>query len=346
MSISLKNKSFYLKTIVFLALSNFIAVNPADAFSVTFDNTGFEGSGSGSFDGWNTIGDASVQSTFQTISPTAGSHQGLITTGCSDTAGGLCTDSKTNGARNDDDFGSAGTFNYSDNNQVNASFGDPANNGTDEEAFKLQEFFGLDDNGLSVARENGGVTGFRTAKEGSGIQQDVTIVISEADVANGMNAFNLSFNYAFLTNDETNTLFGDQDFAFLSLYEKSPTSSPNDIIVLADSDRTLSDPGSGNFVYQDTEFHTANNQFSYSVSGLAAGTYTYSVGFGVVDVDNVGRTSGLMLDNLQITQDVPFDFSPGLGLGLMFTLIVADRIRVSRKAKSLRDSNDLPESSN
>lgn len=351
MFISPKNKSFYLKTIVFLLLSNFIGVNPVHAFSVTFDNTGFEGSGTGSFDGWNTTGDASIRSTFQSISPTAGSYQGLITNGCSGSAGGLCTDSGTNGARNDDKFGSAGTFNYSDNNQINGSFSDPANDGTDQEAFKLQEFFGLGDNGLSVARQGGIASGFRTAKEGSGIQQDITIVISEADVANKMNAFTLSFNYAYLTNDGTNALFGDQDFAFLSLYDKA--GSPEDIIVLADSDQTLTDPTSNNFVYKDTDFHTANNQFSYTVSGLAAGSYTYSLGFGVVDVDNVNRTSGLMLDNLQITQDVPFEFSPGLGLGLMFTLIVADlarraskadRIRVYRKAKSLKDSNSLPES--
>ncbi len=325
MSISLKNKSFCLKTILLVAISNFIAVNPVQAFSVTFDNAGFEGSGTGGFDSWNTIGDASIQSTFQGISPTAGSYQSLITNGCSASAGDVCTDSQTNDARNDDDFGSAGTFNYSDNNQINASFSDPANNGTNQEAFKLQDFFGLDDNGLNVARENGMVSGFRTAKEGSGIQQDITIVISPDDVASGMNAFKLSFNYAYLSNDGTNSLFGDQDFAFLSLYDKA--GSPNDIIVLADSDDTLSDPTNSNFVHEETQFYTASNQFSYSVSGLAAGTYTYSLGFGVVDVDNVNRTSALMLDNLQITQDVPFEFSPGLGLVLMTGLLGLDQLR-------------------
>ncbi|MDJ0745058.1 MAG: hypothetical protein QNJ32_17090 [Xenococcaceae cyanobacterium MO_167.B27] len=61
------------------------------------------------------------------------------------------------------------------------------------------------------------------------------------------------------------------------------------------------------------------------------------LGYGVVDVDNTGRSSALLLDNLQITQDVPFEFSPGLGLGIVFTLIVADRVR--RKTISLTRKN-------
>ncbi len=324
---SFKNKSFCLKTIFLVAIGNFIAVNPVQAFSVTFGNTGFEGTGTGGFDSWNTIGDTSIQSTFQGISPTQNDYQALITNSCSASAGDLCTDSQTNGARNDDNPRATGTFNYSGNNQINASFSDPANAGTNQEAFKLQDFFGLDENGLSVAREGGMISGFRTAKEGSGIQQDIQITITQADVDSGMNAFTLSFNYAYLSNDGTNTLFGDQDFAFLSLYEKSPTSSPNNIIVLADSDQTLTAPTTDNFVHQNTDFHTASNQFSYTVSGLAANTYTYSLGFGVVDVDNVDRTSALMLDNLQITQDIPFDFSPSIGLLIAGGMITGDLLR-------------------
>ena len=315
MSIFLKNQAFCLNSVLLLALSNLFIVNPADAFSVTFENAGFEGSGTGGFDGWNTTGDTSIQSTFQSISPTAGSYQALITNACPETAGTLCQTSTTGEARNDDSFGSAGTFNYSSNDQISADAGTP----------DLQNFFGLGDNGLSIARENGSISGFRTAKEGSGIKQDITIAITQADVDSGMNAFKLSFNFAFLTNDGTNTLFGDQDFAFLSLYDTA--GSPNNIIVLADSDQTLSDPTNSNFVYDDTTYHTANNQFSYSVSGLAAGTYTYSLGFGVVDVDNIDRSSALMLDNFQISQDVPFKFSPGLGLLIAGGMIGCDLFR-------------------
>ena len=326
MSISLKNKSFCLKTILLVAIGNFFAVNPVQGFSVTFDNTGFEGSGMGGFDSWNTIGDTSIQSTFQGISPTENSYQALITNACSASAGDLCRDPQTNGARNDDNPRATGAFNYSGNNQVNASFGAPANVGTNQEAFRLQKFFGLDDNGLNVLREGGIASGFRTAKEGSGIQQDIQIIITQADVDSGMNAFTLSFNYAFLSNDGTNTLFGDQDFAFLSLYEKSPTSSPNDIVVLADSDQTLNPPTTDNFVHQNTDFHTASNQSSYTVSGLAANTYTYSLGLGVVDVDNVDRSSALLVDNFQV-QPVPFEFSPGVGLLIAGGMITGDILR-------------------
>lgn len=314
MAIYLKNQAFCLKTVLLIAISNFMAVSPANAFSVTFENAGFEGTGTGGFDGWSTTGDTSIQSTFQSISPTAGSYQALITNACPETAGTLCQTS-TSGEARKDDFGDAGTFNYSSNDQISADTGTP----------DLQNFFGLGANDLSIARENGSISGLRTAKEGSGIQQDITITITQADVDSGMNAFTLSFNYAFLSNDGTDSLFGDQDFAFLSLYDTA--GSPDDIIVLADSDQTLSDPTNSNFVYQDTEYHTVNNQFSYTVSGLAADTYTYSLGFGVVDVDNIDRSSALMLDNLQIAQDVPFKFSPGLGLVLVFIGILADRAR-------------------
>lgn len=324
MFIYFKNKSYCLKSVFFLAVINLIAVNPASAFNVTFTDTGFEDSGDGTFTGWLTTGDATIQSTFQGISPTNGAYQALITNGCPTTAESLCNSSTTGDGRNDDIPRSIGTFNYSGNDQVNASFGEAKGDTTNREAFKLQEFFGLDDNGLSVAREGGINSGVRTPKEGSGIKQNIQITITQADVDNGLNAFNLSFNYAFLSNDGTNSLLGNQDFAFLSLYDTA--SSPDDIIVLADSDDTLTSVSSDNFVNQDTTFHTTSNQFSYSVSGLAAGTYNYSLGFGVVDVDNVDRTSALLLDNLQITQDVPFKFSPGLGLSLAFCLIICDRI--------------------
>ncbi|MDJ0536921.1 MAG: hypothetical protein QNJ70_31290 [Xenococcaceae cyanobacterium MO_207.B15] len=335
MSISLKNQAFYLKTLLFLALSNFIAVNPVEAFSITFDNSGFEGTGSGGFTSWNTTGDTSVQSTFQTISPTAGSYQALITNSCPATAETLCQGSTSSDGRNDDDPRSVGAFNYSGNDQISADVKNPA----------LQNFFGLSANDFSIAREGGSLSGFRTAKEGSGIYQDITIEISQSDVDSGMNAFQLSFNYAYLTNDGQSTLFGDQDFAFftLGLYDSgtdtyTPTLNSGDAIeVLADSGDTLSSPTSDSFIYQDTNSYVPGNEYNYSITGLDAGTYTYRLGYGVVDVDNTGRSSALLLDNLQISQDVPFEFSPGLGLGIVFTLILADRVR--RKTISLTCKN-------
>ncbi len=315
MSISLKNQAFYLKTILALAISNFIAVNPVQAFNVTLTNTGFEDSGdgmnTGGFTGWTTTGDASINSSFQGITPTADNYQALITNSCPTTAETLCSSSGSPVI--DDDPRAAGAFNYSGNDQTNASSQDIEKPTLQE--FELQSFFGLDNNGLSVPRENGTVTGFRTPKEGSGIKQDITIEISSDDVTKGTNGFTVSFNWAYFTNDGKNDMFGDQDFAFLSLYEPAVT-SPDELIVLADSDATLTSPTSDNFVYQDTTYYTANNQFNYSVTGLPAGTYTYTLGFGVVDVDGPDRSSALLLDNL-VVQQVPFEFSPSLGLILM-----------------------------
>ena len=324
MFISLKNKACYVKSILFLALSNFIAVNPAQAFSVTFDNTGFEDTGSGGFTGWTTTGDASIQSTFQTISPIAGSYQALITNGCPGTAQtGVCFDSNNPSlARNDDHPTTAGEFNYSGNDQISASVQKP----------DLQTFFGLSGNDLSIARENGISSGNRTPKEGSGIKQDITIVISNEDVANGTNGFKLNFNWGFLTNDANNATAGDQDFAFFSFYDTA--SSPGDIIVLADSDNsTLPTPTADDFAYDNLNNYVANNQYTYSVGGLSAGTYNYSLGFGVVDVDNVDRSSGLLLDNFAITQDVPCEFSPTAGIALVLGLFGCDRLRRRMKMK-------------
>ena len=328
MFISLKNKAFYLKTILFIILSNVIAVNPAQAFSVTFDNTGFEDSGDGNdtggFTGWTTTGDTSIQSSFQTISPISGSYQALITNGCPGTAQtGECFDSNNPSvARNDDNPTTAGEFNYSGNDQISASVQKP----------DLQTFFGLSGNDLSIARENGISSGNRTPKEGSGIKQDITIVISNEDVANGTNGFKLNFNWGFLTNDANNVTAGDQDFAFFSFYDTA--SSPGDIIVLADSDNSnLPTPTADDFAYDNLNYYVANNQYDYSVSGLSAGTYTYNLGLGVVDVDNVDRSSALLVDNFNV-QQVPFEFSPTAGIALMLGLFGCDRLRRRMKIKN------------
>jgi len=63
----------------------------------------------------------------------------------------------------------------------------------------------------------------------------------------------------------------------------------------------------------DTTYYNTNSVYTESVTGLEEGTYSYRVGFGVVDVDSYDRTSALLVDNFSVEQ-VPFDFSPTLGL--------------------------------
>ncbi len=52
----------------------------------------------------------------------------------------------------------------------------------------------------------------------------------------------------------------------------------------------------------------------YTFSQLSAGTYV--VGLGVVDIDGVGLTSGLLVDNF-LVQEVPFECSPTAGIALV-----------------------------
>ena len=70
--------------------------------------------------------------------------------------------------------------------------------------------------------------------------------------------------------------------------------------------------------------YTVNGTETYTVTGLIPGqTYDYRVGFGVVDVDGLERTSTLLIDDIEA---VPFDFSPTLGLFAVGVLIGCDRL--------------------
>jgi hypothetical protein len=63
----------------------------------------------------------------------------------------------------------------------------------------------------------------------------------------------------------------------------------------------------------------------YSVNGLNPGqSYTYRVGFGVVDVDGLDRTSALMLDNIEV---IPCEFTPSTGIAIVFSLFGVNKLR-------------------
>lgn len=274
-----------------LAISNILFVNSADAFGVTFSNGGFENSTAG----WSTIGDVTTNTGIDGVTPISPSHQAIIT--------------NAHSTRNDDvnSSGNSLSFNQSGINPVDADTITTNHTGND-----LQTFFGLSTNALSIPR-NPVVSGNpRTSKEGSGIYQDIAINISATDVSKNKNGFKISFNWAYLTNDGYSNLLGNQDFAFLTVYNKNLT--PGAINVLSDSSGNITAPTANNtFVDKNTTYYNASSRDTYSVTGLAAGNYNYRVGFGVVDVDGTDRSSALLVDNFDV-QQVPFEFSPSLGL--------------------------------
>ena len=306
-------------TFSLVIISNLILINSAQAFSVTFDNGGFETTTNGSPDGWSTIGDVYTTGLIDGISPTSGANQAIITTGYIE--GNYNNPSNPIGNRNDDN---SFNFNQSNTNPVSAD--------TNPDADALQEHFGFNSDAFSIPRV-GGLSGIgsRTSKEGSGMYQDFSVTLDS-----GETSFTISFDWSYLTNDGSTDFGGEQDFAFWSLSQYDSNTDtyksafdPNDQIqiqVLKSSSGTISDsePTADND-YVSTFDYAINGRYSYSVSGLTAGeTYTYRVGFGVVDVDTLNRTSALMIDNIQA---VPFKFSPGLGLLIAGGMIGCDLIR-------------------
>jgi hypothetical protein len=299
-----------------LVISSILLPDSASAFSTNFTNQGFESS----YSNWSQTGDTSIQGTFQTTAPIQGNSQALITTG--------------HHTRIDDNATPASTFNYSGTNPVTST--------TDPNAANLQNFLGLSTNGLSIHRQSSADDStFRTAKEGSGIYQDFSFTVSAADVTSGKNKLQLIFNEAFLTNDGKTSLLGNQDFAFFTLFDNNSSSDSRSINVLDNSAGTATSPlGSGvtNFQNKNTAFYSANNQRTYLSSSLAAGTYNYRLGFGVVDVDGIDRSSGLLLDNIRVRQ-VPFEFSPGLGLCICGSIFGFSRLRKKLKG-AISDRNN------
>jgi hypothetical protein len=293
-----------------LVISSILFPDSASAFNLIF-NGGFESN----YSNWSQIGDTSIQGNFQTINPIAGSSQALITTG--------------HHTRIDDNATPASTFNYSGTNPVSST--------TDPNADDLESLLGLPTNSLSILRKNSADdTAFRTPKEGSAIYQDFTVTFDQADIDSGKNKLKLSFNWSYLTNDATDSLLGNQDFGFFTLYDQASTLNSRSINVLDDSAGNPSYPLSSevtNFQRTNLTKYSASNQQLYESSFLPVGTYNYRVGFGVVDVDGIDRTSGLLLDNFMV-EEVPFEFSPTLGLLIVGGMVAGDRLRRKLISKS------------
>lgn len=312
-------------TITGLTIGSLLFIDAAQAFTITYgDNNSLDGNSgfeSGSFNNrdsvpqtvWNSIGDAEVGSTYKTVAPNTGTYQGIITTACSATATTECVDSSGNTtSRNDDNPATAGIYNTSGNEPVSASV----------EISTLQDFLGLSAGTLQIARENGTIQGTRTPKEGSAITQTFT----------ASDAFNLSFDWNFLTNDGKSDRLGDQDFGFVTIYDNNSDIGDRNIIVLDDSSSSSnigSEPNGNEYLTEGTyEAYTFDQTFP-------AGSYT--LGYGVVDVDGTDRSSALLVDNISMQEQVPFDFSPSAGLALVASMFGLNRLR--RRFKQ-QDSSD------
>ena len=309
-----------------VTISNLLLINSVDAFSVTFENGGFESEIVGSQNGWNTIGDVTITPTIDGIAPLSGSNQAIITTGYIEGTYGDPV-----GNRNDD---SSNIFNQSSINPVSAD--------TNPNADNLQEHFGLSSDAFSIDRSSGIDSAFgpRTSKEGSGMYQEFNVTLGS-----GEDGFTVSFDWSYLTNDGSSSTFGEQDFGFWSLgrvngatyttaFDGSEDGLPNtnEIAVLQSSSGAISSPIGDNDYVNDTFDYANNGRYSHTVSGLSEGTHTYRVGFGVVDVDNLESTSALLIDDFNV-QEVPFEFSPTAGIALVLGFWGCDRLRRRIKIK-------------
>lgn len=290
-----------------VGLTNLCLTHPLQAQTLSFDdaitNRGFESN----FDGWNTIGDTSIQNTFQGIDPISGNNHALLTTSCPDSpfASGECFDTQNpTSFRQDDPNGGIAnrTFNFSGLDQADAN----ANNlGQDS---NLQTFLGLGANSLNVEREGGNIGGTRTPKEGSAIGQTVTL--DEPGI--------ITFDWNYLTNDGTDPIFGNQDFSFVTIYQDSSDVADREVNILGDSAGAVTTP----ILPGQTSFEQVGGYQFFSSEVLPAGTYF--VGAGVVDVDGTGISSALLIDNFEV---VPFDFSATAGLGLVAGVFGLSRLR-------------------
>lgn len=293
----------------------------SQAHSVTLVNGGFEDG----FNSWGQIGDTSIQSggpslnsgnDFNQIAPYAGMNHALITTACTSNTerpSGFCTIDGANAREGIDDASTpAGTYNFSGNPVANAT----SNSGLGD-GFALQGFLGLSNNSLFAIEPD------REVKEGSAIRQIITVTQEQVD-ANAR----FRFAWAFLTNDtrDVGDTFG-LDFSFLSVTRFNNTTDAlsntnrqdEDVNVLAQSIQNPFsfdplNPSSVNFTAQTA--YTINNTYNFTLAG------TYIIGFGVVDGGGSEKSSALLIDNVQYSDEIPEGSNLlgilGLGLGLLF----------------------------
>ena len=281
-----------------------VQANSVDAYSIGFGDD----FSSGSFTNWDTYGDTLIQDTiigdydgFSRSYNAGTGDQATLSTACPNATGTECyVVGDPDSARDDDPSSPIGTYNFSGSDQ------NDANSETDD-GTNLQSIFDLDPNALNIQAEEGDTIiegGSRLPKEGS------AMILNDYIYAD--HEFEISFDWSFLTNDgqAKDEVFGfnlgDSDYAFVTIYEKNSDVTTRIPIVLADSDATAI-PEISNL----DDAYALSKDGTYVSEPLPAGDYV--VGFGVVDVWDVNRSSALLVDNFFV-KEVPFEFSPSLGM--------------------------------
>ena len=165
-------------------------------------------------------------------------------------------DLSTNALQNDDSPSPDSNFNFSNLPAIDTA--------------TLESNLGLPSQSLEPDHNN-----FVFAFEGSGLENQYTFTEETT----------LSFNWTFLTNDETRNLsgFDFDDYAFIALNDQIQT--------LASTNSSIS-----------TLIPSSTN-FSRQVSGSYTQTFspgTYSIAWGVVDVGSFDQTSALTVNNAQL----------------------------------------------
>ena len=158
---------------------------------------------------------------------------------------------------------------------------------------------------LGLAPESLSNFGNGDTVEGSAIKQ--TFTANAGDI--------LSFDFNFLTDDEAPTP-NYNDFAFVVLQHST--------IKLAD---TFSTFHPSPFFRQETGFQT------FSTVLPTSGTYTF--GLGIVDVGDNALTSGILVDNIQLTASVP---EPSYTLGILTFAAFSCGFLLKRKVQKSKRS--------
>ncbi|NEP00047.1 MAG: hypothetical protein F6K58_15475 [Symploca sp. SIO2E9] len=240
-------------------------------------NGGFE---KGSLKNWKTLGDTSIETASFGAGPSEGEFQALLTT-----------------------FGSSFTA-KSSNLTARSSELIPSSESTLKASSKssgavsdsdLEDFLSLD-TGTLDSLNNGNVI------QGSAIKQKLKVKAGDV----------VTFDWKFLTNeltfDQNPQTFND--FAFYTIDPPGRRTEPL-LFELVDTDQS-SEP----FITSQTGLFADETDINPNISGFGTETIffekggNYTIGFGVVDADDIGFDSGLLIDNVQIKRppDLTIEF--------------------------------------
>jgi len=149
-------------------------------------------------------------------------------------------------------------------------------------ALELEGFLGLSSGTL-------GTRGGGTAGVGSAIR-NVTVTVSQADFNAGNRVLNLRWDLITDLNPANNT--SQKDYGFLTL--SGPATSFNILGNIQSPLMHLDNPQLNNVFKYETGWQTFNG-YTFTTPG------TYTLGIGVVGINQAGVTTGLLVDSIQLT---------------------------------------------